>query len=174
MAASDVDAAEVKLVMLGDTGVGKSSVAAQFVRGSFDTMQAATIGAAYLSKPFVLRGQRPIKFQIWDTAGQEKTGPQDIVVACVGNKLDLTGDGSARKVREDVARDFARSEGALYFEASARTGEGVTEIFEALAEEVTRRRPGALGAAAAAEEEGRVDVAPRDAAAAKGGKKGCC
>ncbi len=44
MAASDVDAAEVKLVMLGDTGVGKSSVAAQFVRGSFDTMQAATIG----------------------------------------------------------------------------------------------------------------------------------
>ncbi|KAA0147727.1 hypothetical protein FNF27_08349 [Cafeteria roenbergensis] len=213
MAASDVDAAEVKLVMLGDTGVGKSSVAAQFVRGSFDTMQAATIGAAYLSKPFVLRGQRPIKFQIWDTAGQEKyeslapmyyrkagaaivmydltlassferlrdwvrelgeNGPQDIVVACVGNKLDLTGDGSAREVREDVARDFARSEGALYFEASARTGEGVTEIFEALAEEVTRRRPGALGAAAAAEEEGRVDVAPRDAAAAKGGKKGCC
>lgn len=170
--------------------------------------------AAYLSKPFVLHGQRPIKFQIWDTAGQEKyeslapmyyrkagaaivmydltvassferlrdwvrelgeNGPQDIVVACVGNKLDLTADGSAREVREDVARDFARSEGALYFEASARTGEGVTEIFEALAEEVTRRRPGALGAAAAAaEEEGRVDVAPRDAKPAGGAKKGCC
>lgn len=169
--------------------------------------------AAYLSKPFVLRGQRPIKFQIWDTAGQEKyeslapmyyrkagaaivmydltvassferlrdwvrelgeNGPQDIVVACVGNKLDLTTDGSAREVREDVARDFARSEGALYFEASARTGEGVTEIFEALAEEVTRRRPGALGAAAAVEDEGRVDVAPRDAKSAGGAKKGCC
>ena len=44
MASSDIDAAEVKLVMLGDTGVGKSSVAAQFVRGTFDSLQAATIG----------------------------------------------------------------------------------------------------------------------------------
>ena len=44
MAASDMDATALKLVMLGDSGVGKSSVAAQFVRGTFDTMQAATIG----------------------------------------------------------------------------------------------------------------------------------
>jgi len=44
MAAADLDAAEVKVVILGDTSVGKTSVAAQFVRGTFDSLQATTIG----------------------------------------------------------------------------------------------------------------------------------
>jgi hypothetical protein len=44
MAAAEVEATEVKIVLLGDSGVGKSSVAAQFVRGTYDNMQQPTIG----------------------------------------------------------------------------------------------------------------------------------
>lgn len=62
---------EVKVVLLGDTGVGKSSLVLRFVTNSFKSYSESTIGASFMSKVMSVNGNR-IKFQIWDTAGQEK------------------------------------------------------------------------------------------------------
>ena len=66
----------VKLVLLGDAGVGKSCIVSRFVKGSFDARMETTVGAAYQTKtlePSTLSGlDEPTKYQIWDTAGQER------------------------------------------------------------------------------------------------------
>eukprot|EP01031_Cornospumella_fuschlensis_P029341 gene29341-35419_t len=62
---------EVKVVLLGDTGVGKSSLVLRFVTNSFRPYSESTIGASFMSK-LITVNSKPIKFQIWDTAGQEK------------------------------------------------------------------------------------------------------
>lgn len=61
----------VKLVLLGDQGVGKSSIALRYVRGEFTENSEATIGAAFLTQTTTVSNQS-IKFDIWDTAGQER------------------------------------------------------------------------------------------------------
>ena len=62
---------EIKLCLLGDTGVGKSSLVLRFVHDRFEQFSTATIGASFMSKNFRIQEQA-FKFQIWDTAGQEK------------------------------------------------------------------------------------------------------
>jgi len=62
---------EVKVVLLGDTGVGKSSLVLRFVTNNFKPYSESTIGASFMSKMVTTAG-KSIKFQIWDTAGQEK------------------------------------------------------------------------------------------------------
>ncbi|XP_005108344.1 ras-related protein Rab-5C [Aplysia californica] len=62
---------QTKLVLLGDQGVGKSSIALRFVRGQFPEHSEATVGAAFLTQTVQAQGQS-IKFDIWDTAGQER------------------------------------------------------------------------------------------------------
>ncbi|KAJ0399854.1 hypothetical protein P43SY_000422 [Pythium insidiosum] len=64
-------AREVKVVLLGDTGVGKSSLVLRFVTNNFRPYSESTIGASFMSKMLVVNDV-PIKYQIWDTAGQEK------------------------------------------------------------------------------------------------------
>jgi len=71
MAARGERAREVKVVLLGDTGVGKSSLVLRFITNEFKPYQESTIGASFMSKLIMVDGS-PIKFQIWDTAGQEK------------------------------------------------------------------------------------------------------
>ncbi|KAL4217086.1 hypothetical protein ACF0H5_023542 [Mactra antiquata] len=61
----------VKLVLLGDVGVGKSSIALRFVRGEFTDNTETTVGAAFLTQTVSVSAQS-IKFDIWDTAGQER------------------------------------------------------------------------------------------------------
>jgi len=68
---SDGKPREVKVVLLGDTGVGKSSLVLRFVQNNFKPFSESTIGASFMSKMIMVSG-KPIKFQIWDTAGQEK------------------------------------------------------------------------------------------------------
>jgi small GTP-binding protein len=80
-----------KVVLLGDTGVGKSSLVLRFVTNNFKPYSESTvfffpsflfphfflsllslqIGASFMSKLITVNG-KAIKFQIWDTAGQEK------------------------------------------------------------------------------------------------------
>lgn len=70
----------VKLVLLGDSGVGKTSIALRFVRNTYQPFVEATIGATYLSRNLALPDKaqvetEPIKaveLKIWDTAGQER------------------------------------------------------------------------------------------------------
>jgi len=60
-----------KVVLLGGSGVGKSSIAMRYVRDVFYECSESTIGAAFLSVPLSHEG-REISLDIWDTAGQER------------------------------------------------------------------------------------------------------
>mmetsp|Transcript_11910 Transcript_11910/g.38100 ORF Transcript_11910/g.38100 Transcript_11910/m.38100 type:complete len:213 (-) Transcript_11910:42-680(-) len=60
-----------KLVLLGETAVGKSSLCMRFVRDVFNEYQESTIGAAYFTQTVPVDGD-VIKFNVWDTAGQER------------------------------------------------------------------------------------------------------
>jgi len=62
---------QFKLVLLGDSAVGKSSLVLRFVRGQFFEYQESTIGAAFLTQNVSLNDYT-VKFEIWDTAGQER------------------------------------------------------------------------------------------------------
>jgi len=62
---------QYKLVLLGDSAVGKSSLVLRFVRGQFFEYQESTIGAAFLTQTVALN-ETTVKFEIWDTAGQER------------------------------------------------------------------------------------------------------
>ncbi|KAG5745123.1 hypothetical protein H9Q69_012334 [Fusarium xylarioides] len=220
----------VKLVLLGEAAVGKSSLVLRFVNNDFQENKEPTIGAAFLTQKCNLP-TRTIKFEIWDTAGQERfaslapmyyrnaqaalvvydlTKPTSlikakhwvaelqrqaspgIVIALVGNKLDLTGDsgaaadgedgdegddsGDARKVPTEEAQAYAEEEGLLFFETSAKSGHNVTEVFTAIANAIpetslkSARGAGASNAASRAGEEQRVNLGgPKDV----GAKDGC-
>jgi small GTP-binding protein len=60
-----------KLVILGDTAVGKSCIVSRFAKNKFYEFQEPTIGAAFLTQQLDL-DNKIIKFEIWDTAGQER------------------------------------------------------------------------------------------------------
>lgn len=62
---------EVKLCLLGDSGVGKSSIVMRFVMDKYKEALESTIGASFMTKKLVVDGNTYL-FQIWDTAGQEK------------------------------------------------------------------------------------------------------
>ena len=63
---------ELKTVVVGDTDVGKTSLAARFVHGILPQVASPTIGASFLQKRVVVGGCEEIVLQIWDTAGQER------------------------------------------------------------------------------------------------------
>lgn len=62
---------QFKLVLLGESAVGKSSLVLRFVKDVFQEYQESTIGAAFLTQTVVI-DDSTIKFEIWDTAGQER------------------------------------------------------------------------------------------------------
>ena len=62
---------QFKLVLLGESAVGKSSLVLRFVKGQFLDYQESTIGAAFLTQTVCLN-ETTVKFEIWDTAGQER------------------------------------------------------------------------------------------------------
>lgn len=164
----------IKLVLLGEAAVGKSSIVLRFVSNDFAENKEPTIGAAFLTQR-VNMGDHTIKFEIWDTAGQERfaslapmyyrnaqaalvvydvTKPQsfikarhwvkelreqaskDIIIALVGNKLDMAETGAERKVALEEAENLASQEGLLFFETSAKTGSNVNEVFLAIGQKI--------------------------------------
>lgn len=62
----------MKLVLLGDSGVGKSCLVLRYVRNQFDPSSKITVGAAFMSHNVSLPDGATMKFEIWDTAGQER------------------------------------------------------------------------------------------------------
>ena len=63
----------IKLVIIGDSGVGKSNFLFKFIDGNFSPHLASTVGFDYKSKIiFLPQIKKTIKLQLWDTAGQEK------------------------------------------------------------------------------------------------------
>jgi len=199
---------QVKLVLLGEAAVGKSSVVMRFVNNEFQSNKEPTIGAAFLTQKCRLE-DRVLRYEIWDTAGQERfhslapmyyrnaqaavvvydvtkatsldkaktwvkelqrQANPNIVIALAGNKLDLVqavapttpttpsyeeeeaddatatpgesaspeaeGSDSLRQVPRDEAQAYAAEAGLLFFETSAKTGEGIVEIFTEIAKKI--------------------------------------
>ena len=61
----------LKVIILGDSGVGKTSLMNQYVSNRFSEQYKATIGADFLTKE-VMIDDKLVTLQIWDTAGQER------------------------------------------------------------------------------------------------------
>jgi Ras-related protein Rab-18 len=154
-----------KLLMIGDAGVGKSSMLLRFTDDSFDDHIQSTIGVDFKVKHLDVMDKR-IKLTVWDTAGQERfrtltssyyRGAQGVVMVydvtrrdsfenleqwlkevmlyspnngegvvklLVGNKIDLE-----RQVPREEAEAWARSQGMLFLEASAKTKTGIKQCF---------------------------------------------
>ncbi|KAF7784443.1 hypothetical protein Agabi119p4_608 [Agaricus bisporus var. burnettii] len=219
---------QVKLVLLGEAAVGKSSIVLRFVSNEFQPNKEPTIGAAFLTQKCRLE-DRILRYEIWDTAGQERfhslapmyyrnaqaavvvydvtkstslekakswvkelqrQANPNIVIALAGNKVDLVqpsasssgspsspdsedeaddatatpGENpsspgepeSLRQVPREEAQAYAQEAGLLFFETSAKTGEGIVEIFTEIAKKIpiehilaasrgSSNRPGASG-----------------------------
>jgi small GTP-binding protein len=192
----------MKVVLVGDTQVGKTCIVANLVGNTFKTSSPATIGAAFqthvMSTP-----QGPITMQIWDTAGQEKyralapmyyrsadialvvydvtqldsfeameqwcnelteKAPPDLQMVIVGNKIDLVED---RVVQTDAADQWATDHNAkAYMEVSAKTGQGIMQLFGKVAEFVTSAR--------AMQSQTRTDKTALVARTDDAQKGGCC
>lgn len=67
--------ADLKLVLLGESSVGKSSFVTRFQNDTFNPDRQSTIGAAFITRKVPIvhnREERIVNLQIWDTAGQER------------------------------------------------------------------------------------------------------
>ena len=60
-----------KLVLIGDSGVGKSNLLSRFARNEFNLESKSTIGVEFATRSISV-DEKIIKAQIWDTAGQER------------------------------------------------------------------------------------------------------
>ena len=67
------DAKTCKVVLLGESGVGKTCIISRFINDTFDDGSVTTTGASYVSKNMLFNDYNQVlNFEIWDTAGQEK------------------------------------------------------------------------------------------------------
>jgi len=155
----------IKILTLGDTLVGKSSIVLRFSDNRFDDNQLATIGIDYKTK-YIKVKDASVKVLLWDTAGQEKfrniarqyykgangvlliydvcdrksyerigfwmdelkqnNEIEQLYIILVGNKIDLE---EKRVVTREEAEKYAEDNNINYIEVSAKTGEGILDLF---------------------------------------------
>ena len=74
MGDEDDEAQTCKVVLLGESGVGKTCIIARFINNTFEENLISTTGASYAGKTMTFDeyNGKSIRFEIWDTAGQEK------------------------------------------------------------------------------------------------------
>jgi Rab family protein len=61
-----------KIIIIGDTSVGKTALLSKYLKGVFPTSPLATVATEFATKIIQIKEGGYIKAQIWDTAGQEK------------------------------------------------------------------------------------------------------
>ncbi|KAF8333167.1 GTP-binding protein RAB5 [Cantharellus anzutake] len=173
-----------KLVLLGESAVGKSSLVLRFVKNQFDDYRESTIGAAFLTQVVPLDDNTSVKFEIWfapmyyrnancavvvyditQASSLEKAkswirelqrqADPSIIIALCGNKTDLE---PRRQVTTEEAQKYADEEGLLWFETSAKSGEGVEGVFKALAHKLPKNPPPAARGVAGAGQAPRTRV----------------
>ncbi|CAD6193185.1 unnamed protein product [Caenorhabditis auriculariae] len=167
-----------KLLLIGDSGVGKSCLLLRFADDTYTESYISTIGVDFLDG-------KTIKLQIWDTAGQERfrtitssyyRGAHGIIVvyditdqetfnnvkqwlqeidryACENvNKL-LVGNKcdltAKRAVETQAAKDYADQLGIPFLETSAKSSTNVEQAFLTMASEIKSRMGPVQGAGAA-------------------------
>ena len=67
---SDIES--FKVVLVGESGVGKTSIITKFIDETFQEDQQSTTGGTFSTKSVICDGGKILKFEIWDTAGQER------------------------------------------------------------------------------------------------------
>nr|CAG8520185.1 6722_t:CDS:2 [Entrophospora candida] len=142
---------QFKLVLLGESAVGKSSLVMRFVKDQFEDYKESTIGAAFLTQTINIDDKTTVKFEIclapmyyrnancavvvydisqasslekakaWVKELQRQADP-NIIIALAGNKCDLS---SRRAIETEEAKAYADSAGLLFFETSAKTSHNV-------------------------------------------------
>ena len=95
----------LKVVLLGESGVGKTSIISQFIRGVFNEDCMSTNGATFSTKKKEYKEHNKIlSFEIWDTAGQEKYRSlatmffKDATVALL--VFDITSEKTYREIKD--------------------------------------------------------------------------
>ena len=61
-----------KIVLIGESGVGKTSIISQFIDKVFEPELQTSTGGSFSSKELIFDNGKTLKLEIWDTAGQEK------------------------------------------------------------------------------------------------------
>lgn len=61
-----------KVIVVGDSGVGKTCIILRYVYDKFEEFNTPTVGASFVSKVHTFGINKTMRFQIWDTAGQER------------------------------------------------------------------------------------------------------
>ncbi|ELW73007.1 Ras-related protein Rab-18 [Tupaia chinensis] len=116
----------LKILIIGESGVGKSSLLLRFTDDTFDPELAATIVYD------VTRRDTFVKLDNWLTELETYCTRNDIVNMLVGNKIDKEN----REVDRNEGLKFARKHSMLFIEASAKTCDGVQCAFEELVEKI--------------------------------------
>ena len=62
---------KVKIVVIGDSGVGKTNLIKRFITNTFDQRTKSTVGVEFITKTYKIKDNY-FKVEIWDTAGQER------------------------------------------------------------------------------------------------------
>ena len=156
-----------KVVILGDSGVGKTSLVKYEIQNSFiNNNNDSTIIFEHSFKNYSIMGKN-VRLQIWDTCGKEmyrssvqnfyrsalcifvvfsldsldsfnrvnqwideikENNSEEYILVLVGNKSDLT---RPRNIEKEVIENYCkRNEIENYYEASAKSGENIHEIFK--------------------------------------------
>jgi Ras-related protein Rab-5C len=112
------------------------------------------------------------KARTWIRELQRQADPS-IVIALCGNKTDLS---ARRQVTEEEAKKYAEEEGLMWGEASAKSGEGVSEIFTAIAKKLPQIAPPSsrAGAARSSVPAGRAGVDLNKQSHVPGGQNEAC
>ena len=63
---------EAKIVLVGNSGVGKTCIASRYTEGKFNSNHEATVGASFFVKNYTFPDGSVLKLNMWDTAGQDK------------------------------------------------------------------------------------------------------
>jgi small GTP-binding protein len=163
-----------KTVIIGEGGVGKTSITLRYTEDRFDENMMITIGANFASKKVEFNGSS-LTLMIWDLGGQprfrdvvadyfrgskaaivvydatrsyslsrltewvdrlKETAP-DCDILFVGNKTDAREIGSGVSYEEGL--EFAQNYDAHCIEVSAKSGEGISEMFELVAQRLMKR-----------------------------------
>ena len=105
-----------KVVVVGDSGVGKTNLIKRFINDTFNKDSKATVGVEFLSKTYLIN-QEVFKIEIWDTAGQEryksitaayyKGAKGAMIVYDVTNQTSFDNvDNWANEIKEKAARNI--------------------------------------------------------------------
>lgn len=86
-----------KLCMLGDFGVGKTSLVSRFVRSTFSDKYLTTVGVKVDTKEIALPDRAPGKFVIWDIAGRSHLDALNMTYLRGASALLLVADGTRER-----------------------------------------------------------------------------